>query len=92
LGYFCFNGLILPAAIIYLKDMLNFKVLSASGYRKSYQSAYFGRDISFKRFICFIVATKPRSMVAEQLRALRTNLNFVIPKQDAQKTYYLHQV
>jgi tyrosine-protein kinase Etk/Wzc len=76
---FMFLGLIVPAIIIYLRDVLNFKVSKRSDIERVTKVPILAEISHSNDSSPLLVSTKPRSMVAEQLRALRTNLNFIIP-------------
>jgi tyrosine-protein kinase Etk/Wzc len=78
-GVFLMLGFLIPAAIIYLHDLLNFKVLKRSDIEKVTKVPIIAEISHSDDSSPLLVATKNRSMVAEQLRALRTNLNFIIP-------------
>jgi tyrosine-protein kinase Etk/Wzc len=78
-GVFLMLGFLIPAAIIYLRDLLNFKVLKRSDIEKVTKVPIIAEISHSDDSSPLLVATKNRSMVAEQLRALRTNLNFIIP-------------
>lgn len=78
-------GLLIPAGIIYLRDLLNFRVSKRSDIERVTKVPILAEVSHSNDASSLLVAEKPRSMVAEQLRALRTNLNFVIPG-DKQKT------
>jgi tyrosine-protein kinase Etk/Wzc len=78
---FVFLGILIPAGIIYIKDMLNFKVSKRTDIERATNAPILAEISHSDDSSPLLVSTKPRSMVAEQLRALRTNLNFIIPQE-----------
>jgi tyrosine-protein kinase Etk/Wzc len=76
---FVLLGIGIPAIIIYLSEILNFKVSRRSDIERFTQAPILAEISHSDDPSSLLVSSKPRSMVAEQLRALRTNLNFVIP-------------
>jgi capsular exopolysaccharide synthesis family protein len=76
-----FLGILIPAGIIYIKDMLNFKVSKRTDIERATNAPILAEISHSDDSSPLLVSTKPRSMVAEQLRALRTNLNFIIPQE-----------
>jgi tyrosine-protein kinase Etk/Wzc len=69
-------GLIIPAAAIYLKYLLNSKVDSKEDITKRTNVAVIGEIGHNADSDSLIVGNKSRSPIAEQFRALRTNLIF----------------
>lgn len=75
-------GLLIPIAIIFLKDYLNDKVNSRDEIEKVTQAPIIG-EVGHSEGPDAIVVTKvSRRFIAEQFRILRTNLQYVLPKQD----------
>lgn len=71
-------GLIIPLAVIYLRDLLNVKVGSLSDVKNQSQLPILGM-ISHSLTNEQVVVTKTsRSAIAEQFRAMRTNLEFAL--------------
>ncbi|MFA5851080.1 MAG: polysaccharide biosynthesis tyrosine autokinase [Spirochaetales bacterium] len=79
---FMLFGIIIPAVIIYFQDLLNFKISKRSDIERVTKVPILAEISHSDDSSPLLVASKPRSMVAEQLRALRTNLNFVIPNKE----------
>ena len=75
-------GFGIPITIIYFKSLLNFRVSRRQDIVKITSSPILADISQSDDPGSLLVTTNPRSMVAEQIRALRTNLQFVIPKQD----------
>lgn len=75
-------GLLIPIAVIFLKDYLNDKVNSRDEIEKVTQAPIIG-EVGHSEGQDAIVVTKiSRKFIAEQFRILRTNLQYVLPKQD----------
>jgi tyrosine-protein kinase Etk/Wzc len=75
-------GIIIPAVIIYLKDMLNFKITRRGDIERFTKVPILAEISHSDEKDVLIVASNPRSMIAEQIRALRTNLQFILPNKD----------
>jgi tyrosine-protein kinase Etk/Wzc len=78
---FVLIGLFNPRRYYLSIRYVKFQGSKRSDIEACYQSAYLAEISHSDDASPLLVATKPRSMVAEQLRALRTNLNFVIPQE-----------
>jgi tyrosine-protein kinase Etk/Wzc len=76
---FFLSGIILPILIIYLKVRLNFKINRRLDIEQFTKAAIIAEIAFSEDKGPLLVVSKPRSMVAEQIRALRTNLQFVLP-------------
>ena len=75
-------GLILPFSYIYLKDLLNNKVISLEDLRKLSQIPLLG-GITYKQSDSNIMITpQSKSTIAEQFRAIRTNLHYIHGKEN----------
>ena len=79
---FFLAGIAIPMLIIYLKDALNFRVSKRQDIEKITSMPIIGEISQSNDPGSLLVSSKPRSMVAEQIRALRTNLQFVLPKEN----------
>src|SRR5579872_6999908 len=79
---FFFLGIILPVSIIYLKDNLNFRITQRRDIEKHTKVPILAEISHSDDENVLIASSKPRSMIAEQIRALRTNLQFVLPNKD----------
>jgi tyrosine-protein kinase Etk/Wzc len=82
-------GLVIPTLIIYIRDLLNFKISKKSDIEKVTKAPIIAEISHSYDSSALLVVSKPRSMVAEQLRALRTNLSFIIPGAN-QKNYFVY--
>ncbi len=72
-------GLVLPAFVILIKDLLNDTVTGEHDLQKATKAPFLG-GIAFSRSRKNIVMTnKSRSAVAEMFRLLRTNVQFLLP-------------
>jgi tyrosine-protein kinase Etk/Wzc len=76
---FLFLGLGIPFGVIFIKDMLNDTVRRKSDISKYTRVPIIAQISESEDENALTVVTKPRSIVAEQIRALRTNLDFLIP-------------
>lgn len=78
-------GLVIPIIIIYLKSILDVKIHNRKDIEGRLNIPYLG-DIPHSEFIDkVIVKNDTRTSVAEGFRLLRTNLNFLLPKNDKSK-------
>lgn len=81
---FSLIGLAVPFGLIYLADLLNDKVKSRKDIEKFTKTPILG-DIHFAEHNEPLVVSKlGRTVLAEQIRALRTNLSFLSPGQNLQ--------
>jgi tyrosine-protein kinase Etk/Wzc len=79
---FLLLGLFLPFTVIAIKETLNVKIRSRTEIEK-YTKATILADISrTTESDPLIAVNKPRSMIAEQIRALRSNLQYLSPELD----------
>lgn len=83
--WFFLAGVILPTAVIYVKGLLNFRVSRRSDVERATKAPIIGEISQSDETDPLLIVGKPRSMVAEQVRVLRTNLQFILPNKD-QKT------
>lgn len=71
-------GVLVPAAVINIKDLLNDKVQSRKDIENATGLAIFGEVAQkLKEMEGSMIDTKSRSFLSEQFRALRTNLQYV---------------
>jgi tyrosine-protein kinase Etk/Wzc len=72
-------GILLPVALIYLKDLLNDKVIVRTDLTKNTATPIIG-EIAHHAAMArkFVVGMKDRSILAEQFRIIRTNLQFLL--------------
>jgi tyrosine-protein kinase Etk/Wzc len=75
-------GILFPAGIIYFQDILNNKIKKRTDIDKITNTPILGEIAHSDESSSLLVVAKPRSMVAEQIRALRTNLQFISPGPD----------
>jgi tyrosine-protein kinase Etk/Wzc len=72
-------GLLVPVAFIYIRDLLNDKIVTRADLSKATETPVLGEvahHASMTRK--FVVGMKDRSILAEQFRILRTNLQFLL--------------
>jgi tyrosine-protein kinase Etk/Wzc len=72
-------GLVVPIAFIYVRDLLNDKIVTRNDLAKATDTPVVGEvahHTSMTRK--FVVGMKDRSILAEQFRILRTNLQFLL--------------
>lgn len=72
-------GLGIPFAVIFIKEMLNSNIQRKSDISKSTRVPIIAQISHSDDTSPLTIISKPRSIVAEQIRALRTNLDFLIP-------------
>jgi tyrosine-protein kinase Etk/Wzc len=74
-------GLVIPAGFIYIKDLLNDKVSVRTDITKVTETPIIG-EVAHHRSMTrqFVVGVKDRSILSEQFRILRTNLQFLLAK------------
>jgi capsular exopolysaccharide synthesis family protein len=71
---FTFLGFVFPALVIFIRDVLNYKVASRLDIEKI-TSVPVVAEISYSRDKTVLASVeRPRSLIAEQIRALRTNI------------------
>ncbi|MET0393392.1 MAG: polysaccharide biosynthesis tyrosine autokinase [Chitinophagaceae bacterium] len=71
-------ALIIPIGLIYLIDMLNDKVTTREDITKRTAAPVIGEVGHSKDAQLLVVADKSRSIIAEQFRIIRTNLQFLL--------------
>jgi len=72
-------GLIFPIALLYLMELLNTKIQSKEDITDNTNVPIIGEIIHNMENDNLVVANSSRSVIAEQFRALRTNLTFYLP-------------
>jgi capsular exopolysaccharide synthesis family protein len=72
-------GLVVPFGLIYLRDLLNDKIVTRQDITKVTQTPLIG-EIAHHTSMTrkFVVGMKDRSILAEQFRIIRTNLQFLL--------------
>ncbi|GAB3800298.1 tyrosine-protein kinase [Spirosoma humi] len=74
---FAIIGLLLPVGAISAKDMLNNRVVRRSDVEEASRVPILGEVVQSDGKKALVVVSKSRSVIAEQIRALRTNLQFL---------------
>jgi capsular exopolysaccharide synthesis family protein len=77
-----FMGLLIPGAIIVLMEYLNDKVKSRDDIERNTSSPILGEVGHSEEKTSLVVSRTSRKFIAEQFRIIRTNLQYVLPKQD----------
>jgi capsular exopolysaccharide synthesis family protein len=77
-----FLGLLLPAGVIFLLEFLNDKVKSRDDIQKATLAPIIGEIGHAEEKASLVVSRTSRRFIAEQFRIIRTNLQYVIPKQE----------
>jgi tyrosine-protein kinase Etk/Wzc len=72
-------GLGIPFAVIFTREMLNSNIQRKSDISKITRVPIIAQISHAEDMSSLTIISKPRSIVAEQIRALRTNLDFLIP-------------
>jgi len=72
-------GIIIPFGLIYIRDLLNDKIVTRHDITNSTQTPLIG-EIAHHNSMTrkFVVGMKDRSILAEQFRIIRTNLQFLL--------------
>lgn len=81
LGFFLI-GLLIPFGTIYIKDLLDIKVGKRQDIEQLTSAPILAEIAHSEDSNALLVVEKPRSIVAEQIRSLRTNLQFISADQD----------
>jgi len=81
---FAFLGIVVPFLIIYFLDLLNDKINSRRDIEKGTKAPVFGEISYVDHKEALVISDKGRSTIAEQIRALRTNLAFLSPNKTVQ--------
>ncbi|MDB5024592.1 MAG: wzc 1 [Mucilaginibacter sp.] len=76
---FLLAALAIPTTIIYIRRLLNYKILRRADITKVTDAPILAEISHSQDPGNLPVTDNPRSMVAEQIRVLRTNLQFIIP-------------
>jgi len=71
-------GLVIPIGLLYLLDLMNDKIISRNDITSRSMIAIVG-EISHLEGQDELVVNKSRSMIAEQFRIMRSNLQFLLP-------------
>ncbi|SOD91810.1 GumC family protein [Spirosoma fluviale] len=76
-GLFGFLGLLVPVGLIAARDALNNRVRRRSDVEEASQVPILGEVVESDSSKALVVVSRSRSVIAEQIRALRTNLQFL---------------
>jgi capsular exopolysaccharide synthesis family protein len=77
-------GLLLPIGIIYLRDLLNDKLMTRDDIRKGTSVSIIGEIGHVENNKSLVVADKSRNIISEQFRIVRSNLSFLMEKKPFQ--------
>lgn len=77
-------GLLLPIAFIYLRDLLNDKLMTRDDIAKATKVTIIGEIGHVENNKSLVVADKSRNLVSEQFRIIRSNLAFMMEKKPFQ--------
>lgn len=72
-------GLGFPAALLYLKMLLDDKFHDAKEYEKMVNAPFVGQIVENSRGVCVAIREGENTVSAELFRQLRTNLRFMLP-------------
>ena len=75
-------GLLVPAGVIFLREYLNDKIKSRDDIQKATQAPIIGEVSYAGEKVSLVVSRNSRRFIAEQFRIIRTNLQYILPKQD----------
>lgn len=81
-GIAIFLGLLIPAIFIYLKEILNDKLNGKNDIVKSTSAPVFGEIGHADDGTALILRKNSRDVISEQFRMIRTNLQYLIGKQE----------
>ncbi|MCX6210154.1 MAG: hypothetical protein NTZ59_11835, partial [Bacteroidetes bacterium] len=70
-------GLLIPIGLIYIKNLLNDKVTSREDITKKTEAPFIGEVGHYTNTKAFVVSHKSRSIISEQFRIIRSNLQFL---------------
>lgn len=79
-------GFIIPFAVIYLKNLIDNKVKDRKDIKAVYDGAFLG-DIPLSEEV--LIQENDRSSLAESFRILRSNLSFLLPKEQGGKVVFV---
>lgn len=80
IGLVCFMlGLLIPAALLYLKVMMDNKLHDPKDYEKRVHAPYAGQIVENSRGAHIAIHEGEQTVSAELFRQLRTNLRFMLP-------------
>ncbi|WP_345955125.1 polysaccharide biosynthesis tyrosine autokinase [Mucilaginibacter sp. PAMB04168] len=85
-------GIGLPLGVILLKDMLNNTVRRKSDITRTTRAPIIAQISHSDDANALTITAKPRSVIAEQVRALRTNLDFLIANPDSKTILFTSTV
>ena len=74
-------GMLVPAAVIFLKEFLNDKVRSRNDIEQFTQAPILGEISHSQDNRDLVVRKDSRAFIAEQFRMVRSNLQYLVPKQ-----------
>ncbi|MBZ5857984.1 GumC family protein [Flavihumibacter profundi] len=77
-----FLGLAIPAGLIFLLEVLNDKVVSRSDIEKITSAPILGEVGHVDNARSLVVKENNRSYIAEQFRIIRSNLQYILPKNE----------
>ena len=82
-------GLLIPIGIIYLLDILNDKLTTRDDIVKRTNIPIVGEISHIDKSMDIIVVGQSRNMIAEQFRILRSNLQFLLKRNESCKTFLI---
>jgi tyrosine-protein kinase Etk/Wzc len=82
LGVALLFGVLLPFGFVYLRELLNTKIKTKEDIEKQTKISILGEIGHNHEEEQIVVTQKSRSLIAEQFRALRANLQFLLPEKD----------
>ncbi len=77
-----FIGLLVPALFIFLLEYLNDKVKGREDVQRATQAPITGEVSHSEEKSALVVSKTSRRFIAEQFRIIRTNLQYILPKQE----------
>ncbi|WP_460995013.1 GumC family protein [Spirosoma harenae] len=74
---FALGGLLVPIGVIASKDAMNNRIMRRKDVEESTHVPILGEVVKKQQSEAIVVASRSQSIIAEQIRALRTNLQFL---------------
>lgn len=89
---FAILGLLLPVIIIFLRDLLGYKVTLRTDIEKLTSAPILAEIAYSADHAVLATIEKPRSVISEQIRAMRTNLRFISGGRDKQTILFTSNI
>jgi capsular exopolysaccharide synthesis family protein len=84
-----FIGLLIPIGIIYLRDLFNDKLTNRDDISKRTKIPIVGEISHVDVVVGNIVVNQSRSIISEQFRVMRSNIQFIVPKKETAQIFLI---